>query len=142
MTERIEFTIGCIPPKTTAQSTTRVFKNKYTRKMFIGKTERGATTRNEIIGLLLPFKPELPLQGALKLKIEWVYPYLKSVRKKDKGLKIPCTTRPDCDNLCKFLCDCMTRCGFWIDDAQVSQLEFYKYYFEKPCIHIEIEKII
>ena len=138
----MEFFIDCIPPKTTAQSTTRVFKNKYTGKMFIGKTEKGATTRNEIIGLLIPYRPKLPLQDALKLKIEWVYPYLKSVRKKDLGKKIPCTTRPDCDNLCKFLCDCMTRCGYWADDSIVSVLEFSKYYYEKPGIHITIENIL
>lgn len=136
----IEFFIDCMPPKTTAQSTTRVFKNKYTGKMFIGKTEKGATTRSELIGLLYPFRPELPLQGALKLKIEWVYPYLKSVRKRDIGKKLPCVTKPDCDNICKFLCDCMTRCGFWNDDSQVFSLNFDKYYSEKCGIYVKIEE--
>ena len=136
----IEFFINCIPPKTTAQSTTRVFKNKHTGKMFIAKTEKGSTTRSELIGLLYPFRPELPLQGALKLKIEWVYPYLKSVRKRDIGKKLPCTTRPDADNICKFLCDCMTRLGFWTDDSQVFSLNFDKYYSEKCGIYIKIEE--
>ena len=29
------------------------------------------------------------------------------------------TTKPDTDNLQKGLKDCMTKCGFWEDDAQV-----------------------
>lgn len=137
-----EFFIDCIPPKTTAQSSSRVFKNKYTGKMFIGKTDKGKTTREELIGLLHPYKPEKPIQGALKLKISWIYPYLKTIRKKDVGKIIPCPTRPDCDNICKFLCDCMTRCGFWLDDSQIYSLEFTKCYYEKPGIFISIEKNI
>ena len=136
----IEFFIPCVPPKVTAQSATRILKNK-AGNMFIGKIEKGLATRNELMWLLAPHRPDTPFKNAVKLTVEWVYPYLKTTRKRDIGKNIPCITRPDCDNLCKFLCDCLTRCRFWLDDSQVWSLNFSKYYSENCGIRIKIEEI-
>ena len=136
----MEFFIKCNPPKTTAQATTRIFKNKYTGKMFIGKTDKAKSTREELMALLRPYVPEKPFGEPLQVVVEWGYPYLKSVRKKDIGKMLPVITRPDADNLLKFLCDCMTRAGFWVDDSIVWDLRFRKFYTDNAGIGIKIEK--
>ena len=136
----IEFFVKCNPPKTTAQASSRVFKNKYTGKMFIGKDRRGQSVREELMALLRPYVPERILDGALKITIEFGFPYLKSVRKKDIGKIIPKITKPDGDNSCKLIFDCMTRLGFWKDDALLWDIRFRKFYTDTPGIGIKIEK--
>lgn len=50
-------------------------------------------------------------------------------------------TKPDTDNLQKLLKDCMTRCGFWKDDAQVASELCEKFWAEIPGIFIHIEEL-
>lgn len=65
------------------------------------------------ISFLRPFAPPEPWNCPVCLTTEWIF-------RKPKGAKgILKTTKPDCDNLIKTLKDCMTRCGFWKDDALV-----------------------
>lgn len=135
----MEIYIKCNPPKTTAQSTSRIFKTKDGR-MFVGKNSKGLSTRNELMMLLSQYTPETPYNEPLKVDVQWVYPYLKTTRKRDLGRDIPCTTRPDCDNLMKLLFDSMTRVGFWTDDSIVYDVHFVKKYHEKSGIYIKIEK--
>ena len=59
-------------------------------------------------------RPIVPLDGALELRTTWLFPVGKSHKSGEWR-----TTRPDTDNLQKMLKDCMTRCGYWKDDAQV-----------------------
>lgn len=138
----LDFNIKCIPPKTTAQSTTRIFKTKSGR-MFIGKTEKGKSVREELISLLMPFAPEQPIKVPVELVIQWKYPFNKSETKKNmaKG-KIWCDKRSDCDNLAKFFNDCLTRLGFWLDDSQVAILHFEKFYCAEPGISVKIKELI
>lgn len=138
---KLEFFVKCNPPKTTAQATSRVFFNKKTGKPFVGKNVRGQGVREELMALLRPYAPEKPLNKALKVIIEWGYPYLKTVRKKDIGKIIPCTTRPDCDNIQKFVFDCMTRLGFWTDDSIIFDIRFRKFYTQDAGIGIIIEEV-
>lgn len=134
------FVIRCNPPKHTAQGGKRILKTKDGR-LFIGKKtdSKAQQTENELLMLLYPYRPKEPFQGALKTEIKWVYPWRSSEPKKNRilGLKY-CDTRPDSDNLLKFLFDCMTRCGFWIDDAQVADLRFEKMWGDEPRIEIKI----
>ena len=136
----IEFFVKCNPPKTTMQATTRIFKNKYTGKMFIGKTDKAKSVKEELMALLRPYVPAKPFSSPLKVTIEWGYPYLKSVKKKDIGKLIPCITRPDCDNIAKGLWDIMTRLGFWTDDSIIWDLRFRKFYTDNAGIGIKIEE--
>lgn len=135
----MEFFIKCIPPKTTMQSATRIFKTK-SGKMFIGKTDKARSVKEELMALLMPYVPEKPFEKPLKVTIEWGYPYLKTVRKRDIGKLIPCITRPDIDNLEKGFCDILTRMGFWKDDAIVWDLRFRKFYTDQAGIGIKIEE--
>ena len=86
---------------------------------------------------LMLHRPEAPLQGALELKTTWLFPKGKSHKAGEWRI-----TRPDTDNLQKLLKDCMTRCGYWKDDAQVVRETVEKKWADEPCgIHIEIEKL-
>ena len=51
------------------------------------------------------------------------------------------TTKPDTDNLQKLLKDCMTRVGFWEDDALVASEIVEKFWSQVPGIYIRIEEL-
>ena len=135
----ISFKINCVPPKSTHQHNVRIFKNR-NGKSFIGKskTNKAAQAHATLLQLLHPYAPPAPLDGPLKLQVEWIYPYRKSEPKKNRYGSIPCNTRPDCDNLAKGLQDVMTSCGFWNDDSQIFQLDFSKWWGSIPGIGIVI----
>ena len=139
MGDNMEFFVKCNPPKTTMQSATRIFKTKDGR-MFIGKTDKAKSVREELMALFMKYVPNKPLEKPLQVTVEWGYPYLKTVRKKDIGKIIPCGTRSDCDNLAKGWCDIMTRLGFWKDDALIWDLRFRKFYTDRPGIGVKIEE--
>lgn len=135
------FRIACVPPKTTHQTAMRIFQNKEGRA-FLGKSSKGKRVETELLSLLLPHRPAAPLVGPLSLECSWVYPYRKSEPKKNRGGLIPCPTRPDCDNLAKFLCDCMERAGFFeTGDAQVTTLTFGKWWGPRPGIEVDLYQL-
>lgn len=133
--------INCIPPKHTAQASNKILKTK-DGKYFIGKKSdsKAKQTQNDLMSLLYPYRPQKPLEGALKLEIKWVYPFRKSEPKKNRIRELYCYTRPDVDNLCKLLFDVMTRLGFWLDDSQIADLHFVKCWSDNPRIEIFIEQ--
>lgn len=59
-------------------------------------------------------RPKSPYKGPVELRTTWLFP--KGSSHLDGEWRV---TRPDTDNLQKMLKDCMTRCGYWKDDAQV-----------------------
>ena len=137
----VKFHIPCHPPKATHQSALRVFKNK-AGKTFVGKSSKGRQTESQLLLLLEPHRPKTPLRGALKMKVLWNFPFRKSEPKKNKALNlIPCHTRPDCDNLLKFLCDCMERLDFFeTGDAQIYDIQFIKSWAKTHGITITIKE--
>lgn len=134
------FVINCIPPKHTAQASNKILKTKDGR-YFVGKksTSKGKQTQNELMWLLMPHRPQKPLEGAVKIDIKWVYPFRSTEPKKNRYEGLPCVTRSDADNLMKLLFDCMTRLGFWLDDSQIYDLHFIKCYSDNPRIEIDIK---
>ena len=73
------------------------------------------------------------MEGALELTAVWRFPKGKS--HKDGEWRV---TRPDTDNLQKMLKDCMTKTGYWKDDAQVVREVVEKRWAEVPGIDIQI----
>lgn len=140
----LNFTLWCEPPKHTAQGSSMILKNFKTGKFFIGKKSNSNATqaKNELMWLLMPHRPQKPLEGALKCEIRWVYSWRKNETKKnkEKGEKW-CETRSDCDNLCKMFNDILTRLCFWKDDAQVAVLHFEKLYSDTPRIEVKIKEL-
>lgn len=136
----MKFVINCIPPKHTAQASNKILRTKDGR-CFVGKksSSNAKKTQSELMWLLMPHRPLKPLEGAIILDVKWVYPFRKSEPQKNRYDGLPCVTRSDADNLCKLLLDCMTRLGYWLDDAQIFDLHFTKFYSDNPRIEIEIK---
>lgn len=128
----IVFDIPGEPPRTTAQQA-RSGTGRNGRHYHY-KTERLKAAEAQLIAGMMPHRPKKPLEGALELYVDWRF---KAGRGHKPGE--PKTTRPDTDNLQKLLKDCLTKCGFWKDDAQVYCEQVMKLWGDAPGIHIEIQ---
>ncbi len=115
-------------PKGTAQMKRY---NGRTRTYF--KSQRLQQTEDFYLNELRSSAPTSPITGAVSLCID--FDYFTPTKKRRGKWK---TTRPDCDNLVKILIDCMTKLGFWVDDAQVARLRVSKRYAEGEQAQITI----
>ena len=91
------------------------------------------TAKAELMVHLHEHRPKEPMEGAVFLKVVWMFP--KGRTHKDGEWR---TTRPDTDNLQKMLKDCMTKTGYWKDDAQVVREVVEKRWADNPGIEIQI----
>lgn len=90
-----------------------------------------------LMSALMEHRPAVPLEGPLALTVTWLYPKGKSHKAGEWR-----STKPDTDNIEKLLKDCMTKCGFWKDDAQVVRETVEKLWAENPVgIEIEVEEL-
>ena len=93
--------------------------------------------RELLMGHLCKHKPDKPIEGAVELTVMWLFPKGKSHKHGEWRI-----TKPDTDNLQKMLKDCMTRVGFWNDDAQVVSERVQKRWSAEPTgIYIEIREL-
>jgi len=138
----LSFSIHCIPPKSTHQAALRILKRP-DGTQFVGKfaTSKGKHAQNELMMLFTPHRPAVSFKGPLRLKIIWMYPYRKAEPKSRRQPYKPCDTRPDVDNLAKFIMDIMTRLGFYGDDGQVSELRFIKCWNKETGIAVTLEEL-
>ena len=83
-------------------------------------------------------EPLLPLEGPLRLVTKWCFPIPEGSGRRDGAWK---TTKPDTDNLIKLFKDCMTRTGWWMDDAQVCSEVTEKFWAVKPGIWVCVEEL-
>lgn len=126
----MRFFVNCNPPTATAQEKKVALVKG--RVVFYEPSNLKAA-KSQLTFHLLRHRPKEPLKGPLSLTVRWLFP--KGKNHKDGTWRI---TRPDTDNLEKMLKDCMTRCGFWKDDAQVVKEYVEKKWSENP-VGIEIE---
>ena len=90
-----------------------------------------------LIANLLSYRPKNPYEGPVALSTVWLFPKGKTHKHGEWRV-----TKPDTDNLQKLLKDCMTRCGYWKDDAQVVRESVEKRWSDDPTgIYIEIEPL-
>ena len=108
----MQFFLSMDPPTVTAQE--HKVRVVHGHPMFYD-TPRLKEARLMYEHALRLYRPDSPLEGPLALSVEWYFP---SKTHRDGE---PRVTRPDTDNLQKLLKDCMTRVGFWKDDAQVCR---------------------
>jgi len=121
----MEFFIAIDPPTSTAQmKQVRVVKGK---PVFYDPPAVKAA-RNMLTAHLAIHKPDKPMTGPVSLRVLWLFPKGKSHKNGEWRI-----TKPDTDNLQKLLKDCMTRCGFWKDDAQVVSETVEKRWADDPC---------
>ena len=103
------------------------------------KSSNGKTAENELLCLLGRHVPKEKIEVPVELTVKYSFPWNKSEPKKNKVLGYkPHDKRPDIDNLCKLLFDCMTKLGYWNDDSQISKLIFQKEWADKSGIRIKI----
>ena len=139
----IRFHIACIPPKSTAQAGLCILKRR-DGTQFVGRMEKSKSQRakNDLMALFAEHRPPQPLAGPLLVRLEWTYPWRKSEPKKNRvtGRKLV-DTRPDADNIFKFVADVMTRLGFWLDDAQVHPC-ILRYWGDEPGIDVWVLPLV
>lgn len=129
---KLEFFMPMVPPTVTHQEKqVRVVKGK---PVFYEPPEL-REARAKLEAHLAGHRPERPLNGGVRLVVKWCFP---RGRHGDGEYRV---TRPDTDNLQKLLKDCMTRVGFWGDDAQVASEVCEKFWAERPGIYICAEEI-
>ena len=139
----IEFFLPMIPPTATQQEHKIVVRDG--RPHFYEPTNVRAA-RQKLMGLLAQHAPNDPAEGAVRLITKWIWPLPAKDRDKHTAssnmeyaeYKI---TRPDTDNMIKMLKDCMTRTGYWQDDAQVASEVTEKFRGMQPGIYVRVEDI-
>ena len=129
----MEFYLEIQPPTVTAQEhKVRVAGG---RPHFYD-TAKLKRARAQFETMLAAHRPAAPLEGPVSLTVNWHF-FTKT--HKDGSWR---TTRPDTDNLQKLLKDCMTRKGFWKDDAQVCVESISKRWVRtNPGIRIKVVSI-
>lgn len=91
--------------------------------------------KEKLIGNLYKYRIMEPYRTGVRLITKWCFPKKEH---KDGEYRI---TKPDTDNLQKMLKDCMTKVGFWKDDALVASEITEKFWADQPGIYIRIEEL-
>lgn len=133
----MEFFMPMKPPTATAQE--KGVRVQGGRPVFY-ETERLKAARTLLLNALGEHAPKEPAKGALELLVKWcfykrppVLPEGGETRWHEWKL-----TPPDTDNLDKLLKDCMTKAGFWRDDAQVCREIIEKHWAAVPGIYVRV----
>jgi Holliday junction resolvase RusA-like endonuclease len=94
------------------------------------------------MSLLMPHVPNEPLEGPLKLTIQYKLPLLKTEKKaiREKGWAFH-DKKPDADNLVKMFQDTMGKLSFWHDDSQVVELHIVKMRHIVCGIEVELDYV-
>ena len=140
----IEFFMPMIPPTVTQPEHKVTVSRKTGRVVFYDPPELKAA-RSRFMDQVGRYAPEAPLDGALQLITKWIWP-MDQERQEMLAVVDPDrfawkTTKPDTDNLIKLLKDCMTRTGFWKDDAQVASEVTEKFLANRPGIYVKIMRL-
>ena len=128
----LDFFLPMNPPTMTYQTGRIVERNG---KVVRYPSPGWAAARAKLESSLVPFRPPEPLDGPLRLTVKWIWQNKRARLFRWKA------TRPDCDNLAKGFNDCMTRLGFWHDDAQIASLVVEKAYGPQPGIYVVVEQL-
>lgn len=138
----INFFLPMLPPTVTQQE--HDFKVVRGR-VVVYDPPRLRDARQKFTALLLAQKGKipaadwcLPMDGPIRLVTKWLFPIPLDSGHLDGEWKV---TKPDTDNLIKLFKDCMTRTGWWLDDAQVCSEITEKFYADRPGIYVRVERI-
>ena len=126
---KLDFSNGL--PKATSQEKGY---NRFTGTHF--KKANVAAAETEFFYKLKPYAPKVPSNKPLKLTVWFGF----GIKQKSVWGRYK-TTRPDTDNYIKLFKDVMTKCGYWLDDAQVADERVIKTYTETPFIWVEVEEV-
>lgn len=128
-----EFFMPMIPPTVTHQEKKISGKGS---KPVVYETAELKDARAKFMAHLGQHKPIVRYEGGIRLVVKWLFP-IKGDHI-DGEYKL---TKPDTDNLIKLLKDCMTKCGYWKDDALVASEINEKFWAAHPGIYIKVESL-
>jgi Holliday junction resolvase RusA-like endonuclease len=133
----IEFFLPCVPPSANHHAKRIVRIGRFSR--LADKPELVAA-KEMIDGLLVPYRPRLPLAGPLTLTLEFTWPWRASdsAKVRARGL-VPMVVRPDCSNLAKTTEDRLVALRFLEDDALACELIVRKFRGDHPGIGVRLE---
>ena len=129
-----QFFMPMIPPTVTDQMH-RITYNRDGKPVIYDSPEL-SDAKAKLIAHLSQHRISERIDGGVRLIVKWLFPMTGD--HKDGEYKL---TKPDTDNLQKALKDCMTKVGFWKDDALVSSEIIEKFYSDIPGIFIRIETL-
>lgn len=92
--------------------------------------------RAKLTAHLAKHVPETKYTGPVQLIVKWCFPITRGHEHGEWKI-----SRPDTDNLQKLLKDCMTKVGYWNDDAQVASEITEKFWAQTPGIYISIMEL-
>ena len=121
------------PPTTTAQMKQVAVVNGKPR---FYDPDDVVAAKSKLSAHLTKHVPDAKYTGPVRLTTKWLFPMTKT--SKNGQYK---HTRPDTDNLQKMLKDCMTKLGYWTDDALVASEIVEKFWADVPGIYIKIEEL-
>lgn len=141
------FRLDIAPPRMTAQqkgeravvdADGRAFVLHY-RKREIVRIEQA------YLAALRPHAPREPLRGPVGVSFGYYYPATKeaaTAMRRAGVAMMRMTSKPDVDNIGKNLLDCMTRAGFFADDAAVALIHAEKLLVTgRPHITIRVREL-
>lgn len=132
LTTMIEFFMPMDPPTVTAQERQVTVRNG---KPVFYDPPKVKDAKDKLISALVKHRPQKPYSDGAMLVVKWLFP---KGRHKNGEYRI---TKPDTDNLQKLLKDCMTKCGYWKDDALVASEHVEKFWADVPGIYVKIEEL-
>lgn len=92
--------------------------------------------RSKLEAHLSRYVPDRQFRGPVRLLVKWCFPI--TGKHADGEWK---TTKPDTDNLQKLLKDCMTKLGYWKDDAQVVSEIVEKFWAANSGLYIMLQEL-
>lgn len=131
----MEFFMPMIPPTVTAQEHRVQVVNGH---VVVYEPAKLKDARMKLEANLIAHRPETAITDGVRLTVKWLFPIPNGSKHYNGEYRI---TKPDTDNLNKLLKDCMTRVGYWKDDALVCSEICEKFWAEKPGIYIRIEVV-
>ena len=130
---KYSFVIMGDPPTATAQEKqVRIVRGK----PIFYEPEKVKKAKHQLLESLANIRqrPDKPIAGPIRLCVMWMF--RTKGEHQDMEWK---TSKPDTDNLQKLLKDCMTKTGYWVDDAQVVSETVEKRWAINPGIAFVIE---
>ncbi len=127
-----QFFMAMIPPTVTAQMHKVMVKNG---KPVFYDPPKVTSAKTKLMAYLSKHKPPQPYSDGVMLTVKWLFPKGRHQNGEYR------TTKPDTDNLQKLLKDCMTKSGYWKDDALVASEHVEKFWADMPGIYIRIEEL-
>lgn len=128
--------LACVPAKTNHHAKRIVRMGGF---MSLADKPELVAAKEMLDNLLLPHQPPAPVAGPYAVVLEFTWPWLKSHSGKFRAAgRQPMTSKPDCDNASKSVCDRLVALRFIEDDRAIVDLHIRKWWGDDPGIVITI----